>query len=118
MWAFMCGLVPLLLYQANAMGGGDVKLLLAVGALLQTRIGIDAEFYAIVAGMVFGMARLAWEGKLLRTLGNTLALSMNLFRPARKRREVSSEMMTSLRFGPAIFAGAVVAALQHWSDTP
>jgi hypothetical protein len=35
--------------------------------------------------------------------------------PKGRRREVSPEMMTELRFGPAIFAGVAYAAMLHWS---
>ena len=112
--AIACALVPLLLYRLNAIGGGDVKLLVAVGALCQWLIGIEAEFYAFIAAALFAPARLAWEGKLLKTLGNTFVLVANPFLPKAKRRDIPSEAMTSLRFGPAIFAGALIAAILHW----
>ena len=36
--AGVCALVPLLLYRAGAIGGGDVKLLAAIGAICRTRV--------------------------------------------------------------------------------
>lgn len=111
--AVICGVVPFLLYRASAIGGGDVKLLLAIGALFPFPLGIEAEFYAFVAAALFAPARLAWEGKLLRTLGNTLTLVVNPFRAKAKRRELTPEMMTWLRFAPAIFVGTLVAAGFH-----
>ena len=112
--AIVCALVPLLLYRLNAIGGGDVKLLVAVGALCQWTIGIEAEFYAFIATALFAPARLAWEGKLLKTLGNTLVLVANPFMPKSKRKEIPNEAMTSLRFGPGIFAGVLIATILHW----
>ena len=85
-----------------------------VGAICQWVIGIEAEFYAFIAAALFAPARLAWEGKLLKTLGNTFVLVANPFLPKAKRKEIPSEAMTSLRFGPAIFAGALIATILHW----
>ena len=112
--ALACAALPLLLYRLDAMGGGDVKLLIAVGALLRALVGVEAEFYAFIAAALFAPARLAWEGKLLKTLGNTLVLVANPFLPKSRRRELPNEAMTSLRFGPAIFAGVIVTAILHW----
>jgi prepilin peptidase CpaA len=112
--AFVCAIVPVVLFRAGAIGGGDVKLLAAIGALCRPMVGIEAEFYAFMAAAIIAPARLAWEGKLLRVLGNTLALVINPFLPKKKRREIAPEMLTSIRFGPAIFAGTLIAALLHW----
>lgn len=112
--AALCGLVPYILWRAEAIGGGDVKLFAAVGALLGPIVGIRAELYAFIAGMLWAPAMLAYEGKLFRTLGNTLALFGNLFKPKAKRRKVPREMMTKMRFGPAIFAGTVATAIVEW----
>lgn len=112
--AATCAFVPLVLYRAGAIGGGDVKLLAAIGALLRTRVGIEAEFYAFLAAALIAPARLAYEGKLLRVLANSLALVVNPFRPKERRRPITPEMMTSVRFGPAIFLGVAGAALVFW----
>src|SRR5262249_2157338 len=90
--AALCAVVPLGLMRVGAIGGGDVKLLAAIGALLQWRIGIEAEFYAFVAGAIIAPARLAYEGKLLKVLGNSLALVVNPFRPKERRHEITPEM--------------------------
>lgn len=112
--AFACALVPLVLYRAGAIGGGDVKLLAALGAICRTKVGVEAEFYAFMAAALIAPARLAWEGKLLRVLGNTVSIVINPFLPEKRKRALSPEMLTSIRFGPAIFAGTAIAALLHW----
>ncbi|AKT36530.1 prepilin peptidase [Chondromyces crocatus] len=115
--AVLCALVPVLLYRVSegrAFGGGDVKLLAAVGAILRPLVGIEAEYYAIFAGLLIGLGYLAYEGKLLRTLKNTAALALNPILPRHLRREVSPEMMTLTRFGPAIFLGTCCAVLMNW----
>jgi len=112
--AAVCALVPMGLYRAAAIGGGDVKLFAALGALTQTLIGVEAEFYACLAACVIAFGALAYEGKLFKVLGNTFRLAVNPFLPKEKRREVTPEMMTWARFGPAIFVGATAAAVLHW----
>lgn len=112
--AFVCGVVPFLFWRQGAFGGGDVKMLAAIGAMLLPMLGIEAELYSLIAAAVFAPARLAWEGRLLHTLGNTVAIVMNPLLPKERRRALSPEMLTSMRFGPAIFAGVVACAIGHW----
>lgn len=112
--AIACGLVPALLWWKGAIGGGDLKLLLALGALLGPMLGIEAELYGFVAAALYAPARLAYEGKLLRTLGNTAALAFNPVLPKAKRREIAPEMMTWLRFGPPMFVGMCLTVFLNW----
>jgi prepilin peptidase CpaA len=111
--AVACAFVPAVFWQKGVFGGGDVKMLAALGALLQPMQGIEAEFYSLILAAVFAPARLAWEGKLLQVLGNSAAIVMNPLLPKAKRRVLAPEMLTQVRFGPAIFAGVVVCALAH-----
>jgi prepilin peptidase CpaA len=112
--AILCGLVPLALYRYDMGGGGDVKLLAAIGALCRPLVGIEAEFYAFAAAALLAPAWLAWEGRLFKTLANTLWLAVNPFLPKAKRREIKRETLTWFRLGPAIFLGTLVAAALHW----
>lgn len=112
--AAVCVLVPVLLYRAGALGGGDVKLFAALGALLSTLIGVEAEFYACLAACILALGQFAYHGKLLRLLANTFALAINPLLPKDRRREIPTEQLTWTRFGPAIFAGTLAAAVLHW----
>lgn len=112
--ALACGLVPYLLYRMGGIFAGDVKLLAAIGALCHPVIGIEAEFYAFIAAALYAPARMAYEGKLWRTLGNTAALAANPFLPKAKRRTIAPEMLTELRFGPAVAVGVALAVALEW----
>jgi prepilin peptidase CpaA len=125
--AFVCGLVPFLFFWrvgSEGFGGGDVKMMAAVGALLSWPppaplfVGIEAELYAFISAAVLAPAFLAWEGKLFSTLANVANLLLNPFRPKAKKKAVPVEAMTSLRFAPAIFAGALLCAAFHWREAP
>jgi prepilin peptidase CpaA len=113
--AIVCALVPLLLYRLGAMGGGDVKLLAALGALLTPMLGLEAELYGFIAAMLIAPARLIYEGKFLKMLGNTARLVANPFLPKAKRKEVPQEAMSWYRLGPAIFLGTLGAVVANWS---
>jgi prepilin peptidase CpaA len=114
--ALACAAVPLVLWliDENAILPGDIKMIGAVGALLRPMVGVEATFYGFIAAALFAPARMAWEGKLMKTLGNTFALVVNPFLPKEKRRKLSSEMMTQMRFGPFIFAGVLGEAAMQW----
>ncbi len=109
----LCALVPLILFRQRAIGAGDVKLFAAVGALVLPSVGVEAQFYSFCAGSLFALARLAWEGKLLRTLGNTFYLAINPVLPKKYRRPIARELMTKMRFAAAIFVGTLLAALSN-----
>ncbi len=109
-----CAIVPLILYRQDAIGGGDVKLLAAIGALLQPRLGVEAEMYSFFAAGLIAPAFLAYEGKLFRTIKNTALLAVNPLLPKKKRRQVEPALLTWFRFGPAIFIGTGITAYLHW----
>ncbi len=109
-----CALVPVVLYRLAGMGGGDVKLLAALGALCGPSIGLQAQFYSFIAVLLYAPLRMTYEGKLWRTLRNALLLAINPVLPKEKRKSVPAELMTSLRFGPAVAAGVLATILAHW----
>lgn len=111
--AAVCGLVPLLCWRAGGFGGGDVKLLAAVGALCLPRAGIEIEFYATMAGLIVAMGQLAWGGRLLRTVAGSVAILLNPLLPRARRHALPAAATTAMRFAPAIFAGVALFVLLH-----
>ena len=111
--AVLCGIAPAIMFWKGAMGGGDLKLFAALGALCQPMIGIEMEMYAFVVAALVAPARLAYEGRLFAVLKNTASLLLNPLRPREARREVPPEMMTWFRLGPAVFVGSVAALVAH-----
>lgn len=109
----VCGLVPYLLFRKQAMAGGDVKLFAAVGAVAGLYVGIEAELLAFIFAAVFSLGRLAWRGKLLRTMGNSFRIAFNPVLPNKWRRDVEPELMSRVRLGGAIFAGTLLAVLMR-----
>jgi prepilin peptidase CpaA len=107
--------VPWLLHRATrgkAIGGGDVKLFAALGALTGPIVGIEIELSAFLLLGVFALVRLTFKGRLLGVLGNALRLLGNPLLPKKWRRTVEPEALTEMRLGPAIAAAVVVVALR------
>lgn len=96
--------------------GGDVKLFLAIGGLCGPFVGIEAQFYSVLAAALFGIGMLAYRGRLLHALGNSFFIFLNPLLPAKWRREIRPEMLTMIRLGPFIFAGTTAAVILRHPD--
>ena len=112
--ALSCGLVPLLLWRSNAMGGGDVKLLTGLGALLGPALGLRVELYAFMTAVVIAPIVLTHRGVLLLTLKRSLQVLIRPFQRAKDRVPSVAEAVTELRFGPAICAAMAIVAVLEW----
>jgi len=105
----LCALAPGVMYWKGAMGGGDLKLFAAIGALCQPLVGIEIQMYALVVAALIAPARLAYEGRLLRVVAGTFSIALNPFLPRARQRALPPEALTSFRLGPAIFVGATLS---------
>lgn len=110
----VCGTVPLVMFFRQGMHGGDTKLFIAIAALCGTLVGLESQLLAFVVGAVYAMGRLAWEGKLLSTLGRTFYLGLNPLLPKSWRKAPSPELMQKLRLGGAIFAGLALTVIGRY----
>ena len=111
--ALVCAMVPAFFYWKGAIGGGDVKVFAAIGALCNPMYGLEAETYAFIAAALIAPAQLAYKGLLFQTLGRSLALVVNPLRKPENRKEIPPELMTWFRLGPSIFVGAAITVLMH-----
>lgn len=106
----VCAAVPGVVYKASrgrGIGGGDIKLFAALGALLGPTQGLEVELSSFLLLGVFAVFRLAFLGQLGRALVTSLRLSVG-------RDDNPSSVMTEMRMGPAIAVGVVtVLALPY-----
>ncbi len=109
--ALVCGLVPYLLFRQGTMGGGDVKLLAALGALGGPEVGLEIELIGMTLAALYALAVLAWRGGLARTLLSSLWIVANVFLPASKRREIKQTELVALRLGVPLFLGTVASVV-------
>jgi len=111
---FVTALVPTVFYQASsgrAIGGGDVKLAAAIGALSGPMQGLEIEFAALLSLAFLALLRLSYTGQLGRVLGNVCHLVTNPIRPKAQRKAIAPESLTELRMGPGIALGVLVVLL-------
>jgi prepilin peptidase CpaA len=108
--AILCGFGPFIGFVKGAIGGGDVKLFAALGALLGPRLGLDAEFYGFLFGALYVPAKLAWNGQLCAALAGMARNFTNVFRPKAARVPPPEVLKMRIRLGPAICLGTIAAA--------
>lgn len=118
--AAICGVVPAVVYKASqgrGIGGGDIKLFAALGALLGPTQGLEAELSAFVLIGIYALFRLAFVGRLWRTLVGALQITAGFFISSLRHKLVEmgeSEGMTTMRMGPAILLAVItVIALPY-----
>src|SRR5437764_13400281 len=66
------GGVFLVFYVIRAMGAGDVKLAAALGFIVGSSAALQLMFATAVAGGALAVIVMAWSGRVLQTLRNTL----------------------------------------------
>jgi len=103
--AFLGGLVPYVLFRCGAMGGGDVKLFAALGAItgFDLLIGVEIQIAALLVALVTASGALAWKGRLLGTIANALVVGLGPLLPLHWRRMRCVELSTPIRMGGSIF---------------
>ena len=113
----LAGAVPWLLHrstQGRGIGGGDVKLFAALGALLGPTRGLEVQLTAFGLLAIFAFIVLAYRGQLLKLLRNTLQLAINPFLPRTRRLPIEATGLTEIRMGPSIALAVVAnAVLTH-----
>lgn len=108
--ALVCGLVPLFLFWRGGLGGGDVKLLAALGALLGARTGLQVQLWAMLLMSAYAIVVLAWRGHLIATLRRAARLVLRGF----KLDDRQPTDLVQMRFGGAIFAAVAFSLLDHF----
>lgn len=109
--ALASALVPYLMFRKGAAGGGDVKLMAGIGAVAGASFGIETQLFGFGLAALLALCLLAYRGKLLRVLGNSLRIFINPFLPRKVRRITAHEELSTIRMGVPFF---VAACLCTW----
>jgi prepilin peptidase CpaA len=116
---FLVGFGALLvLFVLSWMGGGDVKLMAAVGALKGYPFVVSALFYSLIVGVVLGVAMLIWNRKTLRTFKNLFFVVASRVSPLIPKHDIKREETQKIPFGLAIVLGTVWAIVMGFAWNP
>ncbi|MBN2527233.1 MAG: prepilin peptidase [Deltaproteobacteria bacterium] len=105
--ALATAMVPLILFRYNAMGGGDVKLFAAIGALMGFDLSLQVLMASFCVGAIFGIGIWIVKGEL----GAHLKLVGRKLMPLRRRTSGRTELSvthTCIRFAPAMLTGCIL----------
>jgi prepilin peptidase CpaA len=109
---FLIGFGALLvLFVLSWMGGGDVKLMAAVGALKGYPFVVSALWYSLIAGVLLGVIMLIWNRKTLRTFKNLFFVVASRLSPLVPKRDINREETQKIPFGLAIVIGTLWAMI-------
>jgi len=106
------------LFALGWMGGGDVKLMAAVGALKGYPFIVSALFYSLIVGVVIGVAMLIWNRKALRTFKNLFFVIGSRFTKLVPRQDVDRSEAQKIPFGLAIVFGTLWAMIAGYAWSP
>jgi prepilin peptidase CpaA len=110
----LCSAVPLFMWWKHAIGGGDVKLFAAMGALLGPSVGFEAQLYVLVLAALIAPAKLAYDGSLWRSLRNVGFLLANVVRKKQSRTALEPALASWFRLGPCFALGCALELVLHW----
>jgi len=105
------GFGPLLLaWMAGGIGGGDAKIMGAVGALAGWRFALTALFYGLAVAAVMALVILVSRRMMVRTLGRIGRFLLLWFLKA-KPPSPATEQSPTVPFGLALCIGAAVGLI-------
>ena len=111
-----CAVLPFILWLKGVMGGGDLKLFVALGALCHSSLGIDIELSSFLAGSLLVLVQLAYRGTLFFMLKRVGIVIANLLLPSAKKRSLGPEGPTWFRFAPAILLATLWITVTRWGS--
>lgn len=114
--AFAAGLVPLILFRMDAMGGGDVKLFFSLGSLLGIGAALEIEMLSFVIGALWGIGIWARQGNLLAGFKGVLVFTVPVL-GKRLLAEGNAPSKTEIKFAPAIFAAVLIILIRSFAGS-
>jgi prepilin peptidase CpaA len=106
-----------LLFMLGAMGGGDVKLMAAIGAIKAYPFVISSLLYSFLVGGFMGIAVLIWKQKFLRTMFGLFRWGAGKVLPV-PAAPLNPDKMEKVPFGIAIVIGTICAEVMRMLGAP
>jgi prepilin peptidase CpaA len=114
LWTALAGVLVgggllLLPFMMGALGGGDVKLLAAVGALAGPAFALKVAVYACLVGGLWALLVMLAKGRLLEGMANLGRLLRGLLVPGLRPAPPQSLGLPGIPFAVCLAAGALWA---------
>jgi prepilin peptidase CpaA len=103
------------LFVRGGLGGGDVKLFAALGAVLGFRAGLEVELAAFVAVAAFALFWRAYHGGLWALLAGSVRATLHMVAPGRFVAPALAGDCEELPMGGAIFLAVTALAVRSVS---
>ncbi len=98
-----------IVFAFGGVGGGDVKLMAAVGAIGGYPFILNACFYGILTGGIMAIAVMVWKGTFWRGLKNIFRLSFSFVIPGLKTEALKLSNSEKIPYGAALSVGTFIA---------
>ncbi len=107
-----CGLIPFaIIARLGGLGGGDVKLMAAVGAMgASWQVVLSTAFYAMIVAMVMAVVIMFHRGIVRQTLRRILGAALSA--AARSKTDLNNTQHT-VPFGAAVAVGGIIASAEQ-----
>jgi len=103
------------LFLWGGFGGGDVKLMGAVGAIKGYPFILYAAFYSAIVGGIYSLALIIWKGRLKRTFLNIVQQFVAFVRPSSGfAMPLDKKESIAIPFGFCICLGTLWAMLESF----
>jgi len=93
----------------GGMGGGDVKLMAAIGAIMGYPFILDAMFYSIMFGGFVALLVLAWKKTLIKSLKNVFRAILTFLIPGIFSVPLNAKDSYKIPYGFCIAVGTLFA---------
>jgi prepilin peptidase CpaA len=103
-----------LMFMFGFMGGGDVKLVAAIGALRGYPFIVDAIFFGVLVGGLYAIVVLIAHKRLWKNLRSIFIFMYSLIIPWRKTHSLKSEESIKIPYGFCISIGTFIALILHY----
>lgn len=101
-------------YLLGYMGAGDVKLLMAIGAWMGWRAGLNVAVCSVVIGATYALGEIIWRGRLVPVFRASYSFLRSLLVPGLVPEKLRLDENRKFAFGLCLAGGvAMVIYLRH-----
>ena len=108
------GFLPLfVIFVVGGLGGGDVKLMAAIGAIKGYPFVVYALFYAALVGGLLAIVTMIWRGVFFRSMRNIVRTILTALIPGFETVPLDPKDSYPIHFGFAICMGTLWALIDQ-----